>query len=98
MSRAAAALIAIAFVLSLVAYSKLPDVVPIHWNAAGHVDGYAPRLEAVAVVPIAMLAVAAMFAVIPRRVTPRTHDVIFFSLLILLFAVHLWVLFAGVSS
>ena len=98
MMRVAAALIGLAAVLSLIVYPRLSERVPIHWNAAGHVDGYAPRLEAVVVVPIAMLAVAAIFAVIPRRVTPRTHDVIFCSLLVLLFVVHVWVLFAGVSS
>ncbi len=35
--------IALSLIATLVIYSKLPDQVPSHWNAAGEVDSYKPR-------------------------------------------------------
>ncbi len=36
-------MIALQIIVSLVAFPFLPDRVPIHWNAAGQVDGYASK-------------------------------------------------------
>jgi len=36
-------IIAVQILVSLVTYPFLPNVVPTHWNAAGQVDGYAPK-------------------------------------------------------
>ncbi|MFV0633246.1 DUF1648 domain-containing protein [Demequina sp.] len=51
---------------ALIAYSTLPETIPIHWNAAGDVDGYGPRwsvlvLAAVWIVMVAGLVVAARY-------------------------------------
>ncbi|MBR5315522.1 MAG: SdpI family protein, partial [Firmicutes bacterium] len=37
-------------------YDKMPEQVPIHWNAAGEVDGYAPRIVAIFGMPLFMAA------------------------------------------
>ena len=38
--------------LGLYFYKELPDQMPIHWNAAGEVDGYAPKTLAVFGFPV----------------------------------------------
>lgn len=38
--------------LGLYFYKELPDQMPIHWNAAGEVDGYAPKALAVFGFPV----------------------------------------------
>ena len=48
-----APLIAVAQVLwGLAVYSRLPERVPSHWNVAGQIDGYQPRLVAVLLGPV----------------------------------------------
>ena len=36
-------IIAVQFIIALATYPFLPNTVPIHWNAAGQVDGYGPK-------------------------------------------------------
>ena len=38
--------------LGLYFYKELPEQMPIHWNAAGEVDGYAPKMLAVFGFPV----------------------------------------------
>lgn len=38
------ALVLIATIASALAYPSLPDQVPVHWNAAGEIDGYGSKL------------------------------------------------------
>jgi len=103
MRLAVAAIIVAALALSAIVYAQMPDVVPIHWNAAGQIDGYAPKLEGVAVVPMAMLVVLAVFAVIPAispagweiERTSRAYRAILIGILAFLLAVHVQVLLAA---
>lgn len=44
-------------ILGLIFYNKLPDQMPIHWNAAGEVDGYASKAFAVFGLPVFLLAI-----------------------------------------
>ena len=100
---AVAALIVAAVALSLIFYWQLPDIVPVHWNAAGEIDGRAPKLEGVSIIPIAMLVVLAVFALLPR-ISPAGYDIekksrayraILFGVLAFLLAVHVQLLLAG---
>ncbi len=51
--------------LGLYFYKELPDQMPIHWNAAGEVDGYAPKALAVFGFPVLFAALEVlMFFVI----------------------------------
>ena len=43
-------------ILGAVYYGRLPEEVPIHWNAAGEVDGYAPKTMAVFGLPVFLFA------------------------------------------
>ncbi len=49
----------------LLLWDKLPETVPIHWNAKGEIDGYAPKLFAVITLPIIMatLNLVSIFAI-----------------------------------
>lgn len=57
---------ALAVVVSLWAYPRLPETVATHWNLRGEPDGYSPRLWAVALMPLVILGLTGLFAVLPR--------------------------------
>ena len=40
----------------LILWNKLPSALPIHWNAAGEIDGYASKAVVVFVMPLVLLA------------------------------------------
>ena len=46
----------IPIVVGLILWNKLPDTVPVHWDINGNVDGYATRIQAVFVMPLALVA------------------------------------------
>lgn len=59
-------LIAIMFFAGLYVYSSVPSKVPVHWNAAGEVDGYASKNFGLFLLPATALLVFLLFLVIPR--------------------------------
>lgn len=52
-------------VMFLAAYSRLPETMPIHWNAQGQVDGYGSRMTA-AITFFLPLLLALMFQFLPK--------------------------------
>ena len=48
-------LIVCAFLMTIVLYNKLPDLVPIHWNASGEIDGYGPKIFGAFMAPVIMV-------------------------------------------
>ena len=50
-------LIAAALIISLLAYDRLPDQMPIHWNIHGEADRYASKPVALFLMPAVMLGV-----------------------------------------
>ena len=52
--------------LSLWAAPGLPEQVPSHWNAAGEVNGYAPRGQALWLLPLTGLALGLLLLFLPR--------------------------------
>lgn len=63
-------LIAAMIVLSIAAYPRLPDQVPMHWDAHGNVNGYGSKLAATAFVPMLMVVVFALMRALPS-IDPR---------------------------
>lgn len=63
-------LVALAFVASGLAWSRLPERVPMHWNLAGEVDRYGSRLSGAVMIPLMMLFVWGMMRVLPK-IDPR---------------------------
>lgn len=103
MKVAAAVLIVAAFALSVGFYAQLPAAIPVHWNAAGAIDRYASRAFGAFLMPVIMLALAGVFAALPV-ISPSGFDIerksrayagIVFSILLLLFGVHVFMLLAA---
>ena len=53
-------------VVSAIAYPRLPDRVPMHWNLHGQIDGYGSKLVATVVLPLALFGLWALFRVLPK--------------------------------
>jgi immunity protein, SdpI family len=95
-----AALIAAAFAFSAVVYSRLPDPMVTHWDAAGHPNGYSSRAFGAFLVPAMALFIWALMRGLPY-IDPRranyakfqgTYDLIIDAVLTLLVAIHVGVI------
>src|SRR5687767_10938308 len=91
-----AAVIAATVVFSLAFYSRLPDPMPIHWNASGEVDGYGSRAFGTFVLPVVMLFLWGLLLVLPK-LDPRganiekfreTYDVFVFAVMAMMGAIQ----------
>lgn len=63
-----------AFVFSYVLSASMPDVVPMHWNAAGQVDGYGSKSTGLYFLPGMMLGLAFLMLALPK-LSPRKFEV-----------------------
>ena len=97
------ALVAGAFAAAALLYRRLPDPVPVHWDAHGHVNGYMPKPWGALVMPLVTLGASLLLLVLPR-LSPRgfrvdrfqaTFDLIQTSIVGFLFFATLLVLLAG---
>ncbi len=59
-------LIAIALLVGVFLYNRLPDPMPAHWNAAGEIDGYMSKFWGIFLVPIMTVVLVLLFLVIPH--------------------------------
>jgi uncharacterized membrane protein len=83
-----------------------PDAqVPMHWDAAGQVDGYGSALVAFLITPLITVGIVALFAVIPR-VEPRAghlarsghaYETLAVSIVVLMGGLQLILVLAGVG-
>lgn len=64
---------ALAIALSIWAYPDLPPTVATHWSLRGTPDGFSSRGWAVAIIPIAIVALTVLFNVLPK-VDPRREN------------------------
>jgi uncharacterized membrane protein len=67
-------LVILAFVVAGALYGRLPDVVPIHWNAKGVANGFAPKSWGALLMPGTMAGVYLLLLVVPR-ISPRGFTV-----------------------
>jgi immunity protein, SdpI family len=86
-----------AFATSALVWTRLPDRVPVHWDAHGTVNGYGSRFAGALMLPAAMLGLWLLLRVLPR-IDPRranyakfadTYDLIVNSLVALFLVMHL---------
>lgn len=63
-------LVLIAISLSAWAYPHLPPIVPTHWDASGHINGYSSRFWAVAMQPLVMTCLLLLMLVLPA-ISPK---------------------------
>ncbi|HWZ86435.1 MAG TPA: SdpI family protein [Thermoanaerobaculia bacterium] len=66
-------LVVASFALVGLKYPGLPDPMPSHWNAAGHVDGWLPKSWGAFLLPIVMAVIWLSFLVLPR-ISPRGFE------------------------
>jgi uncharacterized membrane protein len=94
------AILVIAVIGSIVGYTRMPDVVPIHFNAKGEADGWGNRLMAVALMPGMMLLLWGMLEWLPRIDPKRAnyakfqgaYDIVINATLTLLLAMHFMII------
>lgn len=105
MKLAVVALFIAAVALSAAVYSRLPASVPIHWNAAGEVDDYAPKAIGAFLLPAIMLALAGVYAALPA-ISPSGFDIegrsrayraILLILLVFMLAIHVFALLSAMN-
>lgn len=66
-------LITCAFLLTIVFYNKLPDLILIHWNASGEIDGYGPKFFGAFMAPVIMIFTWTGMKYLPK-VDPRKSN------------------------
>lgn len=66
-------LIGCAFLLTIVFYNKLPDLIPIHWNASGKIDGYGPKILGAFMAPVIMIFTWTGMKYLPK-IDPRKNN------------------------
>ena len=66
-------LIVCAFLLTIVFYNKLPDLIPIHWNASGEIDGYGPKILGAFMAPVIMIFTWTGMKYLPK-IDPRKNN------------------------
>jgi uncharacterized membrane protein len=97
--------IALAFAISIVVYNRLPDPMPTHWNMRGQVDDYGSRLVGAFLMPLIMIAIAALIPVLPR-IDPRgknyaKFDTAYFTIMnatiTVMLAIHVFALAAALG-
>ncbi|MFH2028941.1 MAG: DUF1648 domain-containing protein [Nanoarchaeota archaeon] len=59
-------LILLMFVTSIYLYPGIPDKIPIHWNAAGEIDGYGSKGLGLFLLPSIIAGVFGLFILIPK--------------------------------
>ena len=91
--------------MSLWAAPRLPELVPSHWNAAGQIDGYAPRAQALWLMPFVGLGLGLLLLFLPEidplrknveQFRPTYHWIIV-TLAAFLLYLHLLTLLAGLG-
>ena len=96
---------ALALAMSVWAYPQLPPTVATHWSFNGTPDGFSGRLVALGIVPIVLIAMTALFNVLPR-VDPRRENYAKFlssywlianAVIVFLLVAHAMIIAAGIG-
>lgn len=98
----AIAIIAIQVLVSIVTYPLLPDRVPSHWDASGHVNAYAPKLLNALLFPLLSIGIYLLVRILvaagPRlsrgngqRANMELMNIIMAGILLFMLIIHLTV-------
>jgi uncharacterized membrane protein len=66
-------MVLISLAVSLVVYPRLPDKVPVHWNAAGEIDGWGSAFQGAFLFPLMMAAILILLVFLPK-VDPKKKN------------------------
>ena len=98
-------IISAAFIASAIAYPRLPETIPTHWNMDGQPDGWSSRAFGALITPVILLFVWGFVRVLPA-IDPRganyakfggAFEAIFDSLMLFLLGMHIVLLRAGLG-
>jgi uncharacterized membrane protein len=98
-------IIAAAFIASAIAYPRLPETIPTHWNMDGQPDDWSSRAFGALITPVILLLVWGFVRVLPA-IDPRganyakfggAFEAIFDSLMLFLLGMHIVLLRAGLG-
>ncbi|NTV31544.1 SdpI family protein [candidate division WWE3 bacterium] len=89
-------LVAISLVLSLLAYSMLPNSIVVHWGIDGSANGYGSKLFGISFVPLLMIGLGTLFAIIPKadplkenwKLFKQSYDTFIIGFMVFLLYVH----------
>lgn len=98
-------MVAVALIISVAVYGRMPDQVPVHWNVRGEVDGYAPKALALFLLPAVMLIVWLFIRIAPvidpKRATLKKNvgeiDTINFFMMLILLGIHVATIIYGMG-
>ena len=98
-------IIALSVAVTLYYYPHLPDNIPSHWNAAGDINGYMPRIWAVSLIPVITLLMLGLFVLLPKidplkRNWPafrKYYDGMIVVFVLFMSYIHMLVLVAGLG-
>ncbi|WP_161882427.1 DUF1648 domain-containing protein [Deinococcus alpinitundrae] len=54
-------------------WNRIPETLPVHWNVQGEIDRYGGRFEALALVPLILLAVSLLLIALQSRMPKNTE-------------------------
>lgn len=94
-----------AFLVGILAYDKLPESIPMHWNFAGEIDGYGSKFIGVFMSPVIMLALWLGMMYLPKidpkkenyKKFDKSYRVIQSILLIFFFIIQIMVIFSAMG-
>ncbi|HMH84360.1 MAG TPA: SdpI family protein [Gemmatimonadaceae bacterium] len=98
-------IISAAFIASAIAYPRLPEIIPTHWNMDGQPDDWSSRAFGALITPVILLFVWGFVRVLPA-IDPRganyakfggAFEAIFDSLMLFLLGMHIVLLRAGLG-
>jgi uncharacterized membrane protein len=67
------ALVALMFIAGAFVYSRLPDVIPVHWGFEGQPNGWAPKTYGAWIIPLMSLAFLFLFPLL-SRIDPKAAN------------------------
>ncbi len=68
------ALLAVALIFSLAMAAKMPDIVPTHWDAAGHANGYGSKWTNLLLTPGMMVFIMGLTWALPKM-SPKKFEI-----------------------
>lgn len=98
-------LVGAGFLASIILFSKLPEQMPVHWNAAGEIDRYGSRFEGAFLIPLLNAGILLLLIWLPvldpRRKSYEKFEgfykIIQWTIVIFLSGVHALILFSSLG-
>lgn len=97
-------IVLLSFIIGLMLYSSMPDMMASHWNAAGQVNDYVPKLWGLFLMPVISAIVLGLFLIIPvidplaENIKKFRKQFDMFVVLMMVFLLYVYLLTIGWNS